>query len=421
MSFDFFAEYLAYTAGGEAPVTYHRWSAIAGLGAFLGRDYYFQHGNSNINPNIYAMLIGVSGTRKSKAITTFKKILQAAGYSTIAAEKTSKEKFLLDLAGEDLNAFGSTGSRGDIIDSILETKFTAEEHDYKEVFIMADEFNLFMGLNNMEFISLLGVLWDYEGPYTNRIKTGKSLSIPNPTVSILAGNTPTNFAAAFPPEIIGQGFLSRLLLVYAEPTGRRITFPPTPTKEETNAIAARLQELKSISRGNAKLTLQAKSLLDYIYKAGIGVDDTRFESYNSRRLGHLIKLCLIISASKGATEISETHVIAANTTLSHAEHLMPRALGEFGKAKNSDISHRILQVIEGSAPSGITMKNLWVHVAQDLESTAELAKLLTNLQMANKIQSVAGFGFLPCRRKVIEQSDDTVDYSLLTQEERDML
>lgn len=422
---DFFSDYLAYTAGGESPLFYHRWSAICGLGAYLGRDYYFQHGHFNINPNIYAMIIGVSGTRKSAAILQLKKVLQAAGYSSIAAEKTSKEKFILDLAGEDINAFGSISSANghDFLGEMLGQPIFSgkDEDDYKQISIIADEFNLFIGTNNMEFISLLGVLWDYNGSYKNRIKSGKSVEIQNPTVSILGGNTSTGFAQAFPPEILGQGFFSRLILIYAEPTGRKITFPRSPSKGETNDIANQLRSIKSGSRGKAELTSGAESLLDKIYKSGIGVDDYRFESYNSRRLTHLLKLCLIVSASKGATIITEQHIIIANTVLSHTEHLMPKALGEFGKAKHSDISHKIVQIIEAAAPTGLMLKDLWPHVAQDLDSIPELAKLLQNLLAAGKIQNVHGFGFLPQKKLLIEHSSDTVDYSLLTEEERNTI
>ena len=422
---DFFRDYLAYTSGGESPLFYHRWAAICGLGAYLGRDYYFQHGHFNINPNIYAMIIGVSGTRKSAAILQLKKVLQAAGYTSIAAEKTSKEKFILDLAGEDLNAFGSTSANGtDFLGEMLGQPIYSgtEENDYKEISIIADEFNLFIGQNNMEFISLLGVLWDYNGPYKNRIKTGKSIEMLNPTVSILGGNTATGFAQAFPPEILSQGFFSRLILVYGEPTGRKITFPKKPSKEDTNEIANQFRRIKSISRGHADFAnTAAEKLLDKIYKSGVGVDDYRFESYNSRRLTHLIKLCLIISASTGAKQITEGHIIVANTILSHTEHLMPKALGEFGKAKHSDISHKIMQIIDASAPTGLLLKDIWIHVAQDLDSIPELAKLLQNLLAAGKIQNVHGYGFLPMKKLLIEHSSDTVDYSLLTEEERNTI
>jgi energy-coupling factor transporter ATP-binding protein EcfA2 len=424
---DFFRDYLTYTAGGECPTFYHRWSALAGLGAFLGRDYWFQHGRFNVNPNMYVMLIGASGSRKSTAIKTVAEVLKAAGYTTIAAEKTSKEKFILDLAGEDLFAHGSTtGTRKngkDIIAEMLEENiFEGGEGDssYAQIAILADEFNLFIGTNNIEFLSLLGVLWDYNGTYKNRIKTGKSIEIYNPTISILGGNTQTNFAHAFPPEILGQGFFSRLLLVHGERTSVDITFPPSPSAAETSAIAEQLLVIKSIAIGQAALTSSAKSLLEKIYKSRVGVDDFRFESYNSRRLTHLLKLCLIVSASFGSATIDERTVVYANTILVHTESLMPKALGEFGKAKHSDVSNKLMQIIEAHAPAGIMLKDIWPHVSSDLDSLAELAKLLHNLLAADKIMNVQTHGFLPKKKLLLEHDGSTVDFSFLTPEERDI-
>lgn len=414
----FFDHYLAYTSGGETPTFFNRWCAITGLGAYLGRDYFFRHGHFDVNPNLYVMLIGAAGTRKSTSILMMKRVLQKAGYNTIAADKTSKEKFLLDLAGEDITFNERKGG----LDALLEENIFGEggDSDYKEMLIAADEFNLFIGLNNMEFISLLGVLWDYNGSYKNRIKTGKSIEINNPTVSILSGNTPTGFSQAFPPDVIGQGFFSRLLLVYGEPNGRRITFHKRADDAETAAIIERLRNIKSLSRGCAEFTPGAEALVDKIYQSGVGVDDLRFESYNSRRLTHLLKLCLIFSASYASSTITEHHVIYANTVLSHTEHLMPKALGEFGKARNSDVTNKVMTLIY-STTSGLKLKDIWPHVSNDLESLPDLAKILTNLVAANKIQNLAGIGFLPLRRPIVEHSSDTVDYSLLTPEEQDLI
>ena len=133
---DFFSHYLGYTKDSEVPTFFHRWSAIAGIGAYLGRNYYFNHGHFNIYPNTYCMLIGNPGTRKSTAIKVMKKILKLANYDTIAANKTSKEKFMMDLA----EGFHSNGV--DSIDTIMDKNLwgdsnAVENTDPAECFIMA--------------------------------------------------------------------------------------------------------------------------------------------------------------------------------------------------------------------------------------------------------------------------------------------
>jgi hypothetical protein len=99
---------------------------------------------------------------------------------------------------------------------------------------------------------------------------------------------------------------------------------------------------------------------------------------------------------------------------------MPKALGEFGKGKHSDVNHKVIQVIE-SSEGIVKFRDIWMHVVNDLESMPQLATILQNLVAAQKIQVVPGNqGFL-ANRKALEYADSSLyDPSLLTEEERKM-
>lgn len=410
----FFDAYLSYTEETENPKLFHRWCSIVGIGAFLGRQFFFEHGHFTVYPNMYTMLMGAPGTRKSTAIKIMKKLMVDAGYDTIAADRTTKEKFMLDLAGDHNDGDGISQDH-DILSENLFGKESVPTTP-RECFICADEFNDFLGTGNIEFLSLLGTLWDYSGTYSNRIKNGRSVDIVDPTISILSGNTPTGFALAFPTEIIGQGFFSRMLLVYGEATGKRITFPTPPSTEDTRCLVQWLTEIKQKVVGKAALSGDAEKLLDRIYKTWAGIDDVRFGNYSNRRFQHLLKLCLICAAARISKEISIDDVIHANTVLTHTEHLMPKALGEFGKAKHSDAAHKIVQVLE-TALRPMSPKDIWKHVHSDLDKMDQMADILRGLIAADKIMHING-GYLP-KKKIVEEVDDgTVDYNWLTDEER---
>ena len=420
MNDDFFSNYLAYVGETECPPIYHRWCAISGIGALLGRNTHIQHGHFNVNPNIYTMLIGNPGTRKSTAIKMVRKLLVEAGYDTIAADKTTKEKFLLDLSGETDTELGS--KQVDAA-SILDKNLWGDGDDAEvssrpnaECFIMADEWNDFTSLGNLEFYSLLGTFWDYSGIYKNRIKTGKSVSINNPTISILGGNTPTGFSLAFPSEIIGQGFFSRLVLVHGDITGRKIAFPQKPSAELTSHMVGMMRAVRATSLGIATLTPTAERLLEKIYHDFVGFDDVRFEAYFNRRFIHLLKLCLVCAANRLSRNIGEQDVLLANTVLTHTEHSMPKALGEFGKGKNSDVANNIVEALSNTT-KGLNFKDLWALVGHDLEKQSQLGEIVSNLRAAEKIQQV-GAVFLVKRKIKVELSTEIVDYNLLTREER---
>ena len=152
MADDFFQSYLEYTAGGEVPICFHRWAAIVGIGTILERNIYLPFGHGKIYPNQYAMLIGNAGTKKSTAIKLIKKLLIAAGYDHIAAERTSKEKYLADLSGQmDTHSSDDTVLEKNIFGAVDESVVTPN-------FIAADEANDFFGIGNIEFLSVLGSL-----------------------------------------------------------------------------------------------------------------------------------------------------------------------------------------------------------------------------------------------------------------------
>lgn len=433
---DFIDLYLAYTSRTECPTFFHRWTAVTSLAAYVGRNIHFKHGHFTLYPNLYTMLIGSPGTKKSSAIKIGAKLLKQAGYETFAAKKTRQEKFLVDLAEQSerlAKQEEGTGASDSIMDQNLwgdnapvEGEEKADDYINKppaECFVAADEFNNFIGINNLDFVSILGELWDYEGVYDYKLKNANSIFIPNPTVSILGGNTQTGFAQAFPTESIGQGFFSRLLLVYGEPSGVKYTFPPPPDLELQDELISYLHRIKATVTGEVKMTPEAMELLDYIYKKWGGIADVRFEHYTNRRLTHLIKLCLVVVASRCATEIAVKDVIYANTLLTFTEQLMPKALGEFGRSRNSEVAHKVMTIINMTKVP-CSLQSLWKTVHTDLDNRNQLMEILGNLQVAEKIQVIrteAGQGWLPIRQVRTEGLEGALDWNLLTKEERDLL
>lgn len=401
-STDFFRRYLEITGGTEVPAFFRRWAILTGVGAWIGRSACFKRGSFKIYPNMYVMLLGAPGTRKSTAIKDVKKILQRAGYTSFAAEKTTKEKFLMDLAGvgEEYNAEGFLN---------LDLGSTTTE-----CLIAADEFSDFFGNNIMDFVSTLGVLWDYEGIYKSRIKNGVQVELSDPTISILSGNTQTTFANTFPPEVMGQGFFSRMVAVYTEATTKKVTFPPAPSPEDLDYIITHLYSIQSIT-GNLEITEEAENLVDRIYKTWTPIPDDRFAHYGNRRLGHLLKLVIIHCVARLSNVIEARDVTYANTVLYHTEHYMPKAFGEFGRAKNASVTHKILGIIEGKL-GAVDFSELWANVSTDLPGLGELGDILRGLAAAGKIQPVDG-GFMACKKVLDLRYDEMVDYRYLTKAE----
>lgn len=411
---DFFRSYLDYTGGTEVPAHANRWSAIGMLGAWLGRDIYIKYGSSKLYANQYIMLLGEAGSRKSTAIKTAKRTLKAAGYSTFSAEKISKEKFLEELAKDRTGGMQASGLGTNILDQTLWGDL--DESDYRQVWITADEFNEFFANNIFEFCSTLGNLWDYDGLYENSVRHGASAIIPNPTVSILSGNTPTTFANTFPVDAIGQGFFSRVLAVHVKSNGRKIMRPREPSEAETQEILDRLVDIKNYHSGEVVITEDSWALLDRIYQSWKPIPDSRFIPYGGRRVTHLLKLALIHAASRLSPTIDPIDVRRANTVLDYTEHFMPEAFGEFGTSRNSGLTHKIIKELEISEEL-LNIHDLWSKVQLDFDKLDTYQSHVMGMIQAGKIQ-VAGDKLLPAKRVLKTPVTEFLDYRYMVDEER---
>ena len=398
MAQQFFENYFSYVGDTEAPMSFHRWSILSCAGAAIARRAYIPLGHFKIYPTLYVMLVGSSGTRKSVSINLARTLLKNADYYDFAADKTSKEKFIADLM-EKNHSIKGLAELDDI--SIEDTSYHPAE-----MFIVSDEFQDFIGINNLDFITLLGRLWECRDGYDHRIKTGKSSTIHLPTVGILGGNTPTGFNLTFPPEIVGQGFLSRLLLIYGDVTDKRISWPKPTDSSLGLKVTAELRRLLNMPSFTFDVTISARDLLSQIYQAHIKVNDPRFSSYETRRHDHLLRITAIMCALRGERCVEVKDVLAANTVLYYAERKMPLALGEFGKGKFSEVGSNIIEaLIKSKVP--LSLNDIWKTVAQDLNNQNDLVGILRGLQTLDKLQTVevdSAIKFLP-KRNVVDYGD----------------
>ena len=385
---NFFNKYFNFVGATEAPMIYHRWCAVSMLGALLSRDVYLPFGHSKIYPNIYLMLMGSPGTRKGTAIGISTNLLKDTGYKRFAPDRLSKERFLMEIKPpfeEELD--------DDLENLVMEAP--------AELYAVAEEFTDFVGQGGMEFMTMLTKLWNNVDRYEHPKIHGKSIVVEKPTINILGGNTAQGLSLAIPPEAIGNGFMSRMLFVHAEPTGVQITFPDSVNKDLKEELLADLKEIKENMQGEMTYTAEAKKVLDRMYREYIPVNDYRFSYYGTRRFTHLLKLCMVIAASELSMEITKEVALNANTVLYYAEIHMPKALGEFGRSKHSDNSHAVLEILN-HAMKPFTLNEIYKQVSKDLSDVRDLSTIIKNLLVAEKVQVVTiggKQGYMPLHKE----------------------
>jgi hypothetical protein len=187
------------------------------ISSTLGKNLWISRGHFRVFPNLYVMLNGRTRDRERLACSLLQDLLEESGYEYFAADRSSKEKFIQDLAD------GITFNREQVEDLFSSATFGNNEASSgsstkpRECLILAEEFQDFLGQNNIDFIAFLTKMWSFTGTYRYRLKTGRSVGITEPCINLLGGSTSATFALTFPPEIAGQGFLARLILIGGEP------------------------------------------------------------------------------------------------------------------------------------------------------------------------------------------------------------
>lgn len=373
--------YLEYNSGNECALQYHRWAFLSCAATCLGRRVVFPFGNDDLFPTMYVAFVGLPASRKSTAINLVKKLMKISGYNKFAYEKTTREKFLLDF--EEGFENGPNGELLDISKALEIDRDISNQARVSECFICVDEMIDFLGMRNINFLNLFTTLWDNKPNYPERLKNSVSVNIMNPTINALCGFTPTTLNMAIPPEMIGQGFTSRFILVYASRTGKRITFPKKLTIPQETEIVECFQRLQKVA-GTVEFSEPARDLLDEIYQNYIDIPDSRFAHYCSRRLTHLFKLCMVFAALRETLIVTDDIVEQANTVLAYTENSMTHAIGEFGSNRSAVGAQKIMEVLH-NADRPMSIPDIWQAVNQDVEKASILSEILEGLKLANKI------------------------------------
>ena len=320
-----------------------------------------------------------SGARKGTAINPAKKAIKASGYNKLSPDRLSPERFIIALEK-------STSVNDDLSLVGLELENLSVDEP-SELYVSIGEFGDFIGKGNFDFVKLLTNLWDNLPVYDHPKIHGRSVRVNKPTVNIISGTTPQSISEDIPVAAIGQGFFSRFILVHGEGTGVKITFPPPVDPKTVDAFAKELIEIRIACNGKVTRTKEAEDILDRMYREFVDIDDNRFKHYSTRRFTHLLKLTMIIAATEKRTEIQVQDCINANTLLHYTEMRMPKALGAFGKAKNSDVVNSVMEIIRDSrGVEPVLFADIYKKVSHDVGKKNDLIEIMKQLRESGKVQ-----------------------------------
>jgi len=388
----FLQEYLEYVEETETPRIMHVWAALTGVGACLGRRVQLPFGITDIYANMFVLLVGPPGVRKSTAINLMQKRLRHATKVRFAPEDTAGARQGLIIALENKDEQADEKEKAELeaaaatldLEKLNGYNITIDSRDAHVMFAVASEFSSFIGHNAIDMVTFLNKMWDGES-YDYKIRTVRHL-LHNPLLSVIGGTTPTNISTSLPASAIGHGFTSRVILVHANKKYKKVPRPPALDRTIEKSIDETLSYLSNTFDGDMKETKEAASIIDSLYDTEIKLNDPRFIYYVDRRQQHLLKLSVILAAARRSKSIERTDVEEANLILTYTETFMPDALGEYGLSPLSAAKQKMVEFIQ-HAKGPVTVNILWAVMQRDMK-VVDFRNSLAELVNSNKILEV---------------------------------
>lgn len=400
---EFLQKYLEYVEQTESPKLMHIWSAISAASACMGKHVHLPFGIGNIYPNIFVLLVGPPGTRKSQSIKYASKLIKSATGVRFAPDDTGGQRqgliaaiegdMQLDDAEQELEIMANAAAINSLTDIGNISVSTVNGSDTHHIFACASEFGTFMGEGNVNMTRFLNKVWDGEDYYYKLKNTQKVLK--DPLMTIIGGTTTSDIARILPAESIGQGFMSRWILVFAPQKAKKVARPRLDS-DLADWLQERFAWLHYEMHGEMSESPAAHDLLNKLYEEeDIDLQDSRFLYYSERRHTHLQKLCIILAALRQSYEIQSQDVEQANMLLAATEEYMPEALGEFGLSPIGAAKQKMLEFLQHTHEP-ITTSLLWSVMQRDMKMT-DFKAAIADLINADKIQEVntnAGQAFI---------------------------
>jgi len=365
---DWIQAYMAYTAESESPDEYHVWTALSTIAGAIRRKAFFDMGYFLLHPNLYIVLVGPAGRcKKSTAMRIGRSFLAKTPGINFSTDSTSRERLILDL-----------------------TQSHADGHSSMTAY--STEFASLLTTSGMDMVVFLTDIYDSPEEWIHKTKMGGTNKIKAPYLNLEGATTPDWIARSLPLDTVGIGLTSRIIFVYQDTPRIKDPFP-TLSKEQVELgelLEKDLQRIALIS-GQYKLEPAAeKAYRDWyvgVHQTGQRpVSDTRLAGYFERKPMHMLKIAMLVSASrKDDAILTVSDVETSMNLLGQAEPAMAKTFSAVGKNPLTlDIQQIGETVNMGDGVSYAKLLDMYKHSVR----TDELDEIISVLSRTNKLKTV---------------------------------
>lgn len=336
---DFISAYMEYAQYSEAPKHMHFWTGVSVVAGALRRKVWIDMAYFRWYPNFYIILVAPPGiVQKSTTAGIGMSLLRQVPGINFGPEVVTWPALVTAMA-----SISEGYEVGDMI------------HIMSALTLESSEFGNLLNPQDKEMVDLLVNLWDgKQGSFNKATKNSGNDSIENPWINLIACTTPSWIAGNFPEYMIGGGFTSRCLFVYAEEKDKFVAYPGLSVPKDLDRVQRELiSDLTHISTlaGEMKLSPEAIKWGTEWYEKHYSerpanLDDDRFGGYIARKQTHIHKLAMVLSASESDTLVIEAeHLQTAATMTTDLEPDMAMVFAKIGKTEASFYADRMVQYV----------------------------------------------------------------------------
>lgn len=377
---DWIQAFLEYSDHGEAPKHMRFWTAVSTVAGALRRKVWIDQAYFRWFPNFYVILVAPPGiVAKSTTADVGMKLLRRVPGIHFGPDVTTMQSLVTSFA-EAAEAFELNG----------------EYIPMSAITLESSELGNLLNPQDTEMVDLLVRLWDgKQGKFEKKTKHSGSDSAENPWINLIGCTTPAWIAGNFPDYLIGGGFTSRCVFVYAEKKAKFVAYPGLSVPESMAATEQKLvDDLCAISNMAGEFRLSSDAIRwgtawyeKLFTERPANLDDDRFGGYIARKQTHLHKLCMVLAASQGDNLlITDEHMFIADTMLKDLEPDMAMVFSKIGKTEASTHIDRLVEYIRKRGVAGVPYTEVYRYVHSYFPSMRDFEDMIAGAVKAGFIR-----------------------------------
>lgn len=360
-----FKLYHDFTKRSEPPPNFHAWSAIGMISALLGKKCYIPQGHFTVFPNLYIVLVGDAGTRKTTAMDIAGNLLRLTSVP-MAPDSATRESLIDDMAK-----------------NVVHTKVGNRPIDYWQSTAFVSELHEFLGGQhiNRQMVMFLTAIWD-RPVYKERTRKGGEVVIKNPYFTLLGCCTPGWMSENLKQNLISDGFARRTIFCLENEIANSVAWPKL--LDEVQLLPLLKAQIQRINKMGGEFQLSKEALQLYIdtyptFREEAKNHSEKIGSYFSSKHVLALKICMCLSAALRNDYVVDTEILKLSFKfLSETEKTLDKVFSNIGRNELKAILNNVVDIIQAS-PKGLTKEEIYAAGIYDNANLQEFDEVLNVL------------------------------------------